>query len=83
MADERRIERIEAKVDDISEKLCETNVILGAQHESLKLHMKRSDLLEEAMKPLQRHVAMVDGALRLLGILATIVAIVGVIRMFK
>lgn len=81
MADDRRIERIEVKIDDISEKLADTNVILAQQHESLKLHMKRSDMLERAMKPLQRHVSMVDGVLRFIGVLAAIAAIVEAVRL--
>lgn len=74
--DDRRLDRIEDKVDSISDKLGATNEILAAQHESLKQHMRRSDLLEQAMKPLQKHVAMVDGALKLIGLLAAVAAIV-------
>lgn len=68
---QRRIERIELKIDAISDKMAETNVILGKQHESLRLHMKRSDMLEEALKPIQRHVSMAEGALKFIGMLAS------------
>lgn len=73
--DDKRLDRIEDKVDTISDKLGATNEILAAQHESLKQHMRRSDLLEEAIKPLQKHVSMVDGALKLIGLLAAMAAI--------
>jgi len=81
MADDKRIERIELKVDGLSDKLSETNIILAKQHESLRLHMKRSDMLEESMKPLQRHVSMVDGALKLVGLLAALTAILEAIHL--
>lgn len=78
---DKRLDRIEDKVDAISNKLQDTNVILAAQHESLKQHMRRTQLLEEAVKPIERHVSRVEGALKLLGVLATIAAVVQLIRM--
>lgn len=83
MNDDKRIERIETKIDDISEHLAETNIILAKQHESLKMHMKRSDMLEESLKPLQKHVSMVDGALRLIGVMAAVAAIIEALRLLK
>lgn len=82
MSDDKRIERIEIKLDAISDKLGDTNVILAAQHESLKQHMRRSDALERSIEPLKKHVNRVDGALRLLGLLAAIAAIVECIKAF-
>jgi len=74
--DDRRIERIEDKIDGMSEKIGDINVTLRAQHESLKLHMKRSDSLEEAIKPLQKRKSLVDAGLKIIGFLAVIAAIV-------
>jgi archaellum component FlaC len=79
--DDKRIERIEAKIDDIGEHINDTNVILAKQHESLKDHMRRTELLEEAIKPVQKHVSMVDGAMRLIGITAALAAIVEGVRL--
>ena len=77
--DDKRLDRIENKVDSISNKLGATNEILAAQHESLKQHMRRSDLLEESIRPLQKHVSMMDAGFKLLGIAATMAAIVELI----
>lgn len=77
---ENRIDRIEIKLDALSEKLSATNVLLAAQHESLKIHMKRSDILERAQEPLKRHVAMVEGFFKLLGIGASLAALVEAIK---
>lgn len=64
MADEKRMERIEIKLDDLADAQAEMNVILGQQHISLREHVKRSNMLEEQMKPLQRHVTMMQGVFK-------------------
>lgn len=74
-----RINRIEDKVDKIIEKMAETNVILASQHESLVIHMKRSDLLEKKIEPVEKHVAMMQGAIKLvmlLGVMGSIISVV-------
>lgn len=66
--DDLRLTRIEAKIDLIA-------IEQAKQHVTLKEHTKRSTMLEEEFKPLRRHVAQVQGAMKLLGILALIGAI--------
>lgn len=74
--DDKRLARIEAKVDDLNDHLSQINVTLGAQHISLKEHMRRTALIEEEMKPVKRHVNMVQGAVALITLIAAIAAIV-------
>lgn len=73
--DDRRFERIEQKLDSVSDRLSSIDTTLAAQHESLKQHMKRSDLLEAQVEPLKRHVAMVEGIARAIGGVAVLAAI--------
>jgi len=80
MADDKRLERIEVKVDKITEHIGSIDVTLAAQHESLKQHIERTNKLEEIVVPIKKHVDMVKGALALITLLATIAAI---IEMFK
>lgn len=75
MSDDKRLERIELKVDDLGDHLTSIDITLAAQHVSLREHIKRSNMLEAKMAPIEKHVAMVSGALKLLGVLATIFAI--------
>lgn len=70
--DDRRLERIEVKIDDVSDRIGSIDATLAAQHVSLELHIKRTNLLEEKLAPVERHVAMLNGALKLLGILAVL-----------
>lgn len=67
-----RLTRIEDKIDKLGERLGSIDSTLASQHEQLVYHIKRTDLLETTLKPIERHVMMVHGALKLLGILALV-----------
>jgi len=78
-----QLNRIEEKIDIIVDRLNDTEKILAVQAEQLAYHIKRSDQLDTALgiikndlKPIDRHVSMVQGAIKLLAILASIAAIV-------
>ena len=81
--DDKRLERIESKIDDAADHLASIDVTLGMQHISLKEHVRRSNLLEAKMAPIEKHVAMVNGALKLLGALAMIAGIIEAFRGMK
>lgn len=71
MIDNKQLERIEKKMDDQNEHLASIDVTLAQQHISIK----RIALLEQEIKPIKRHVYMVQGAAALIGLLATIATI--------
>lgn len=73
MSDENRIIRIEDKIDKMSEKLNSIDSTLALQHESLKTHIKRTDLLEAAIKPLQEKDAINKWLLQFISIAAIII----------
>ena len=75
MADDKRLERIEVKIDKLSDHLGSIDSTLSAQHVSLKDHIRRTEILEENIVPIRRHFDMVKGALALITIIGTIVAI--------
>jgi len=62
-----QLDRIEEKLDKLVDKQSSMDTTLAAQAVVLAEHVKRSNMLEEQMRPVQRHVAMVQGALKLLG----------------
>jgi hypothetical protein len=74
--DEHRLIRIEAKIDDQNSHLASIDTTLMAQHVSLRDHVRRTALLEAELKPIKRHVNMVDGAIKLVILLAAVAAIV-------
>jgi hypothetical protein len=69
--------RVIDKLDKLDEKLGSMDNTLIRQEEQLAYHIKRTDLLEQKLEPVETHVKRVDGAGKLLGILAIIVGIVG------
>lgn len=73
---EPRLIRIEEKIDRI---LIEQT----AQHITLQEHTKRSTMLEDDMKPIRRHVAQMQGAIKLLGVLSLIAGIIEAIIMMR
>ena len=78
--DEKRLERIEKKIDDQNEHLSSIDLTLQSQHISLEEHMERTDKLEIKVAPVVKWMYMTQGAAALLGLLATIGAILMVFK---
>lgn len=68
--------RVEDKLDSIIKDIGSINVVLAAQHETLKEHIRRTEILEREIEPIKKHVAMVHGGMKLIGLLSVIAAIV-------
>lgn len=66
---------MEKRLDRIEEKLETIIVEQAKQHVTLQEHTKRSTMLEDEFKPMRLHIAQIQGAMKLLGILALIGAI--------
>ena len=80
---EDRLIRVEDKVDAIKDSIAAINVTLSSQHEILKEHIHRTELLEKEIKPISLHVAMVTGVVKAVMIVASIAAgIEGVFKLF-
>lgn len=65
-----------AKLDKIYDRLSSIDSTLSSQHEVLKEHIRRTEVLESEIKPVQRHVTMVEGAIKFIGLLALIVGLI-------
>lgn len=77
-----KLDYIITKIDKITEDVNEIKVLDAEQNAQLAQHMKRSDLLEvrveqvnDSLKPLQSHVDMVRGGLKLIAIAGTLAAL--------
>ena len=80
--------RIEAKIDKIDEKISNIDITLAKQQVILEEHQRRSlanekiaATLSAELKPVFNHVAMVQGSMKLIALLAALSAILGGIRM--
>ncbi len=74
-------DRVHDKLDKVVESISEINVTLAKQSVSLEEHIKRSNMLEAKMVPVEKHVAMVNGALKFIGLLGILAGILEVIIM--
>ena len=61
--------RLENKVDKILEHVGAIDVTLGMQQVSLDEHIRRTALLESEMKPVKKHIHMMQGAIKLIAAL--------------
>jgi hypothetical protein len=83
------VDHLEEKVDKILEKVSTIETTLAVQGSVLEEHQRRSlaneenvSLLREDFKPIQRHVTLVEGGFKLLGIVSTIAGIATAIAKF-
>ncbi len=78
-------DKIDAQHKDVDNRLDAIEKVTLLQERNLDEHMKRSDNLEKLisrleekdLKPVVRHVAMVEGGLKLLGVIGIVVGIAG------
>ena len=56
--------RLESKIDKVVTEISEINVTLAKQAVSLEEHIRRTNLLERKLEPVEKHVAMVNGIVK-------------------
>lgn len=75
----KSLERLDTSVDTIS-------ITLAVQAEQLKTHIRRTELLEAALKPVQEHVNRVNALILLLGglfaVLGAVKTVIEIIKLF-
>lgn len=88
---ENMVDTLHVKMDNVSEKLTSIDITLQRNTDSLELHMKRSDNLEKKLElqedqfqkdlePIKKHINMVTGVIKFLGISSTIL---GILKLFN
>lgn len=70
------MDEIKKEIKEIQRSLNNIDVTLAKQHVSLEEHIRRTNLLEQKLEPIDTHVKMVNGAFKFIGILSLIVGIV-------
>lgn len=64
-------ERLEQKIDKIATRVGNIDVTLAGQHVTLKEHIRRCDLLEQAVKPMEEKWSRLEGVLQFFGVVAS------------
>jgi DNA repair ATPase RecN len=67
---------IDKKLDKIIEDVGEIKTHLAVYNEQLKTHIKRTEILEQKLEPVEKHVERLNGALKLLGVLTLIAGVI-------
>jgi archaellum component FlaC len=80
MKDDSRNQRIDDKLDKVMEHITSIDVTLAKQHVSLEEHIKRTNMLEDKLEPIEKHVNMVNGAIKFIILLSALAAIYAVIK---
>lgn len=73
--DEQRANRIEAKLDKIADDIGKIEVTQARQADSLEYHIKRTDTLEDMVKPLWSFLNAVSIIMKVIGVLALLAGI--------
>lgn len=85
------LDKTDRQHNDLDKRLDNIEKVLIAQEINLKEHMRRTDTLEflvqtvreKEMQPLQKHVVMVEGVFKFLGLIALLLTIVsGIGKLF-
>lgn len=85
-----QLDKIEAKVDIIEEKISSIDITLAKQAKDLEHHIYRTelaeqnlDLIRQEMVPVKKHVALMDASLKVIGALSSAAMfILGIVKLF-
>ena len=73
-----KLERIENKLDRVVDQIGEINETTAKQQVSLEYHIKRTDLLEKKLEPVEEHVNLVSSLFKIIAGIAVLAGIVEV-----
>lgn len=68
------------KLDKLDERLDNVDKNLAVYNEQLKIHIKRTELLEKDVAPIKTHVIQVQGVAKFIAILSALAGIFVLIR---
>lgn len=69
---EENLSKIEAKIDQLDSRLDNVDVTLVKQEAQLAEHIRRTNLLEASLQPVEDHVKYMNGALKLITVTSTV-----------
>jgi hypothetical protein len=72
MQDDKRLERIELKLDDTADHLGNIDVTLKGQAVQLEDHIRRTNELQDIVISINRKVTLAEGAMKFIGVVAII-----------
>lgn len=79
-----KFDKHEEKMDAMLDKQAEMNIILAKQEISLAEHIKRTNLLEIKLEPVEKHVNTVNVILKIIGAISVAATLViGILKLVQ
>lgn len=77
-------DRLNDQLDKLDARLDNIDIHMAEIKKDLKYHILRTDKLEDRVLPIESHVLMVNGGLKLLGVLAIVMGLIeGILQVTK
>lgn len=73
------MERLFNKIDKIDDRLNNIDTSLVRQTVSLEEHVRRTNLLESEIKPIKKHVFLIEATFKLIGLASVVLGIMAAI----
>ena len=71
----KELDKIDRKLEKIDERIDSIDKHLAVYNSHLRFHIKRTDMLDEELKPLKSSLIKAQGAIMFIGLLATIISV--------
>ena len=78
-----KLDKILDKIEQIEVHVGTQAVTLGKLTVSVEDHVRRTNLLEEKVGPIEKHINMEKGAIKLIGLISTLAAIYEAFRWMR
>lgn len=80
---DKRFDKLDEKLDKIGEDISEIKVVQAEQAVDLKYHIRRTDQIEEKLLPLVATKNKIEGAFKVIGMIASFAAFcLGIAKLF-
>lgn len=79
----KNLDEIKNDIKEINSSISTIDKTLIKQESQLAEHIRRTNILEDKIEPVERHVYMMNGALKFLGLLSLLAGIVASIVKFS
>lgn len=79
-----KFDKLDERLDRFEQNQSEANITLAKQEVSLSEHIKRTNLLEKKLEPVERHVQVINAILKAIGGIAVVITIIsGLIKIIE
>ena len=79
-----KFDKLDERLESFEKAQAEANIIAAKQEVNLEQHIKRTEMLESRMEPVERHINILNGALKAIGAGAVVVSLItGILKLLE